>query len=390
MTKQPGAPLTGRFVERVTAPGRFGDGRGTHGLSLLVKVRTNGRTAKYWCQRIVVDGRPTSVGLGAYPVVTLAEAREAALETARQLRQGNDPRRQAATAAVTFAEAAKRTLDLHKGTWRNARSASIWWASMERHVFPRIGSTALDRLSPADVHDLVTSIHRRSHATARKVLQRIRAVTAWGVTQGLVSVDPSAAVKLPKNGTAPTKHHRALDHSEVAGALAIIRAASAWRSTRLLLEFTILTAVRSSEARLATWSEIDADAAVWEIPGSRMKTGTPHRVPLSARALEILHEARALSGSSGLVFETPRGGPLSDSAEARLLRREAIPGTVHGFRSAFRSWAAEQNVAREVAELCLAHAVAGVEGSYQRSDMLQQRRALMQAWSKYLSSVPGS
>ena len=194
---------------------------------------------------------------------------------------------------------------------------------------------------------------------------------------------------LPKNGTAVRRHRRALHHRDVAQALAKIRASNAWAATKLLLEYTILTATRSGEARLATWSEVDIEAGVWTVPAERMKAGREHRVPLSTRALELLTEAQNLSDGSGLLIPSPTGNALSNVTTRSLLDGLGIDATIHGFRTSFRSWCAENDESRELAEAALAHVVGGVEGAYMRSDLFEQRRRLMQAWADYLVRSAG-
>ena len=153
----------------------------------------------------------------------------------------------------------------------------------------------------------------------------------------------------------------------------------------LLPLFDRLAACRSGEARLATWDEVDFEAAQWIVPAERMKTGKVHRAPLSTRALAILGEAKNLAGKRDLIFPAPGGKAINDGTATKLLREIEINGVVHGFRTSFRSWCAEQNEPREVAKASLAHVVRGVEGAYQRSDLLEQRREIMQRWAEYLA-----
>ena len=210
----------------------------------------------------------------------------------------------------------------------------------------------------------------------------------WSIGAGHRSDNPAGdAVSqvLPKNGTAPRRHRRALPHREVAGALAKIRASAAWQATKLLVEYAILTAARLGEARLATWSEVDLQAGVWTLPAERMKSGREHRVPLSTRALEVLAEAEQLDDGSGLLFPSPTRKALAHMTTSKLLSGLGVNATMHGFRTSFRSWCAENDESRELAEAALAHAVGGVEGAYMRSDLFERRRKLMQAWSDYLA-----
>jgi len=219
--------------------------------------------------------------------------------------------------------------------------------------------------------------------TARRVRRRISAIMKWAIAEGHRTDNPAGeaiSAALPKNNGARV-HHQALHYAAVAGALAKARASDAWPPTRLCFEFLILCAVRSGEARLATWDEIDLEAAIWTIPGDRTKTGKPLRVPLSGPAQEVLNEARKLHDGSGRLFVSPRGKPLTDRALSSLCRELGIDGTVHGMRASFRSWCAETEASREVAEMCLGHAVGGVEASYQRSDLLAVRREIMARWS---------
>ena len=388
--KQSGRPLTDAFVDRVKQPGRYGDGRGTYGLSLLVKERTNGRVARYWCQRARVNGKWSSIGLGNADLVTLTEAREAARDNARSLHQGTDPRVQAKV-LPTFQEATEAVFEIHKATWRNPLTAGNWWSIME-HAFPSIGDKPIDTVASADVLSVVLALWHDKQGTAKRLRQQLRAVFQYAVAKGYRTDNPAGEAidgALPKNGKATKEHHRALHHSEVGKALCLVHQGKAKRTTKLMIEFVALTACRTNEAREADWTEFDLSAGIWTVPGNRMKQGKEHRIPMSDRAIEILEAAKGLSGSSGLVFETAQGKALSSATARKALSYLSVAGTMHGFRSSFRSWCAERNVPREVAELCLAHTVRGVEGAYQRSDLFQARREIMQAWANYLSSVPG-
>ena len=254
------------------------------------------------------------------------------------------------------------------------------------------GSKPIGAVSSADILSVLTPIWNDGrHETARRLRHRISAVMQWSIGAGHRSDNPAGDATsqvLPKNGTAPRKHRRALHHREVAGALDKIRASNAWAATKLLIEFTVLTAARSGEARLATWSEVDMQAGVWTLPAERMKSGREHRVSLSTRALEVLAEARELDDGSGLLFPSPTGKALSNVTTRSLLNGSGIDATMHGFRTSFRSWCAENDESRELAEAALAHVVAGVAGvagAYMRSDLFERRRKLMQAWSVYLA-----
>jgi integrase len=379
--------LSATFVKTVTRPGRYGDGHGGHGLSLLVKPRAAGGLATSWSQRLRVNGVPCNVGLGPYPIVTLAEARAKAVENARDVHQGRDPRERARM--PTFEQAAKAVHGLHASSWRNPATASIWWSSLVRFVFPVVGDKPVSSVTSGDVLSVLVPIWSTKRETARRLRQRIGVVMKWAIAKGYRIDNPAGdavSQALPKNGTTPQRHHRALPHGDVAAAVAKVRASGAWPATKLLLEFITLTAVRSGEARLAQWNEIDRDGRVWSVPAERMKSGRLHRVPLSSGALRVLDEARALSGGdpAALVFPSMTGKALSNMTTSKLLTELGINATTHGMRSAFRSWCAETGVDREVAEAALAHVVAGVEGAYQRSDLFERRHESMEAWGHYV------
>ena len=229
---------------------------------------------------------------------------------------------------------------------------------------------------------MLTPLWADKAETARRLKGRISAVLRWAVAQQYRPDDPTAAVAaaLPSNN-GHRGHFAALAHSDIPAALATIDSSAALPATKLVIRFLALTATRSGEARDATWSEIDTNTATWEIPAARTKTRKLHRVPLSTQALTILAEARQLGHTSDLVFPGPTGRALTSEALSKLFRGLAISGTPHGLRSSFRSWAAETGVVRELAEAALGHTVRGVEGAYQRSDLLHPRRPLMQHWA---------
>ena len=279
---------------------------------------------------------------------------------------------------------AEGVIALHRETWKpGSRSEQQWTASLGTYVLPNIGAKRIDQINVGDILAVLAEPWSKRPETARRLAQRISAVLTWGVGAGYRGDDPTAAAvkALPRHTDKP-QHHRALHHGEVAAALEKIRASGASMASKLGIELLTLTATRSGEVRGARWSEIDGD--VWTIPAERMKSKAAHRVPLSSRALEVLAGARSLSGGDGLVFPSPATGrALTNEAFPKLVRELGIAGTAHGMRTAFRSWAAEQGVSREVAEGCLAHAV---KGAYQRSDLLAARTEVMERWGRYVSS----
>ena len=389
MKKQPGDRLTAPFVRSVKQPGRYGDGRGSYGLSFLVRTRTNGTVARYFQQKLRINGKVCMIGIGTADLVTLTEARDQAVDNARLARQGKDPRVQG-TRAQTFQDAAEKVIRLHSPNWRGTGTELAWRSSMASYAYPVIGHKPADQVTAADVLAIVSPIWNDRRATARVVKQRIATIMAWAQGQGIRPDNPCDAVdaSLPKNGV-HVQHHRALAHQDVAQALATVRQSGAKPVTQLAIEFLALTATRSGEVRGMRWDEVNLEAATWTVPTGRTKTSREHRVPLSTRAVSIL-QTRKRASTTVLVFPSPRGGgELTAAALSKCLKQLGIGGVVHGFRSSFRTWCAEQNIPRETAEAALGHAVAGVEGAYQRSDLFEQRREIMQAWANYLSSVPG-
>ena len=389
------ARLSASFVRAISIPGRYGDGRGGFGLSLLVKdsLSVPGRQSKTWSQRLRIDSKPINIGLGPYPLVTLAEAREMALDNARAVRQGHDPRTARKNTVPTFAQALDAVINLHSANWRDrGRSEKQWRASTETYVLPRLGHRPVDAISSSDVLTVLLPIWNEKRETARRVRQRISATMKWAIARGYRQDDPAGdaiAEALPKNSIGKVRH-MALPHDKVAAALATIRATSAHPNTRLALEFLVLTAARSGEIRGARWDEIDLDSATWTVPAERMKAGKEHRVPLSAQAMALLTKAREYANGSVLLFPGPSGRAVTSTAYSKLLHENGVGCVPHGFRSSFRDWCSETGQPREVAEHALAHVVRGVEGAYQRSDLFNRRRALMAAWADYVTPGEGA
>jgi len=381
--------LSATFVRNISRPGRYGDGRGGFGLSLLVKPMANGRISKSWSQRVRINGKPSNIGLGGFPLVTLAEARAAALENARTVKAGKDPRR--GGGVPTFAQAADKVIGIYGVNWRDrGKSEKQWRASLETYVFPVIGRKLVSEITTVDVMAVLTPIWNSKRETAKRVRQRIGAVCKWAVAQGHRVDNPAGSVitaALQKDG-GRRRNHAALPYPNVAGAIAVIRASNALEASKLAIEFLILTATRSKEVREATWDEVDLEARAWTIPAERMKIGRPHRVPLSDAAMIVLRRAAAIQDGSNWLFPSATGRALSDSTLSKLCRENDVGAVPHGFRSSFRDWAAEQTEApRAVMESALAHVIKNkVEAAYARSDLFEKRRDLMAAWGEYLKT----
>ena len=348
--------------------------------------------SKSWIQRITIDGKRHDLGLGPFPVISLAKARERAFANHVAIADGRDPlaeKRKVKT--PSFREAAKQTYEANRPRWRSEKVAAKWWQAMEKHSFPVLGDMRVDRIGREDVLRVLVPLWTSRPEQARKLRRSIRSTLAWALSSGHTETNVAGEAidgALPAQ-PAVKEHMRALPYRDVMAALATIETSGSSLTAKASLTFTILTAARSGEARGATWDEIDEDAATWTIPGSRMKGGREHRVPLSAAALDILQRMRPLRDDSDLIFPSPvrRGRALSDMSLTKVLRSTGLAkrATVHGFRSSFRDWCAETGKPREIAEAALAHTVGGVEGSYFRSDLFERRAILMEQWAAYLS-----
>ena len=314
--------LSASFVKTVNRPGRYGDGRGGFGLSLLVKPTTTGRLSKTWSQRLGVNGSLVNIGLGAYPVVTLAQARTVALENRRTVAEGRDPR---SGGIPTFAEAAETVCQIHSASWRSKKYAVQWRSTLKNHAFPRIGHKPVSKITTADVMGvlLADDFWNRKGVTARVVRQRIGSVMKWAVAQGYREDNPAGdaiSAALPRNSVR-VQHRPALPHQRVGAALERIRASGANPGTKLCVELLVLTACRSGEVRRASWPEFDLEEAIWTIPEDRTKSGREHRVPLSTGALTVLKQAKALGAGGDVVFPGLRAKPISEITFPKLFQR---------------------------------------------------------------------
>ena len=289
----------------------------------------------------------------------------------------------------TFEALARRHIAENSDSWRNAKHRAQWLSSLATYVFPSLGSKRVDEISRRDVIETLSPIWTSKPETARRVRQRVRAVMDRAVAMEYIDFNPAGdAINAALAKQRRVKnHHPVLPYRDLPAALRAVRESSASVPVKLAFDILALTACRSGEVRGMTWDEVDFKDAVWTIPGSRMKAGKPHRVPLTQRALAILEEARGLSDGGGLVFPGPRSGEkISDMAFTQLLRRLKQDFVPHGLRSSFRDWAAEQTSSPyAVVETALAHTVGNAtEAAYFRSDLFELRRTLMDEWSRFL------
>lgn len=387
-------------------PGRHADGGGLH---LLVKETG----ARSWVYRFMLRGKSRDIGLGpaaGSDAISLSDARDFASALRLKVKAGIDPieERQrekaeaiaadqaALIAGITFKSAAETYIAANEGSWRNAKHRQQWRNTLATYVYPVIGELPVADVATAHVVQILEPIWQDKPETASRVRGRIESVLdsakAREYRQG---EDPARwrghlAQVLPTRKRLSRGHHRALPYEDVPAFVASLRQRDA--TAALALEFSILTAARSGEVIGATWNEVDLDRAVWTIPAVRMKASKEHRVPLSPRAVEILKVMEPLG--SDWLFSAKRKNShdgkskLSGMAMTMLLRRMKIDATVHGFRSAFRDWAAESTgYAHEVCEIALAHVIANkAEAAYRRGDLFEKRRRLMSDWAEYCSN----
>jgi len=376
---------------RTAKPGRHADGRG-----LYLVVREGG--SRSWVARIQADGRRRDFGLGSAHDVSLAHARSAAPELRRKYQTGETiaPKkktvREPAAAVPTFEAAARACHEAMKAGWRNKKHIDSWLACLENHAFPAFGQEPVNRIDSIIVRDALAPIWLKVPETARRTLQRIGTVLDYAHVEGWCPTE--AALRSVRKGLPrqPRRdnHYEAMPCADVPAFVTALKALPV-TAGRDALRFTIYTAVRSNETRFAVWPEFDLEKAVWTIPAERMKMGKTHVVPLPDCAVELLKRRWELrSTDDGLVFSNDGEKPLSDMTMTKVLRDMGQAKiTVHGFRSAFTDWAAEETeTPKEIVDKALAHLLPDkVEAAYRRTDFFEKRRKLMDAWDAYLDGA---
>lgn len=378
--------LSAMRIKALTEPGRYTDGDG-----LMLIVKESG--AKSWMLRVRIEGERRDIGLGSLKVMTLAEARLKAIELRRDIARGIDPiaeKKKVVDTVPTFRDAAHLLHAEHKASWKNGKHQAQWISTLETYAFPMLGDRPVDKIEGPIICDALAPIWLSKPETARRVRQRIGAVLDWSYVKGYRKSEApmrSLSKGLPRQ---PRKdgHFAAMPYTEVPAFIARLRERVS--VGRLALEALILAAARSGEIRGATWTEVDLDAGVWSIPAERMKMGRVHHVPLAAQTVEAFRRAEPLRAPcTDLVYPGQRlKQPVSDMTLLKVMRDFELPYTVHGFRSAFRDWVAEEtSYPGEIAEAALAHAIPNkVEAAYRRTDFLEKRRALMRDWADFCTA----
>lgn len=376
-------------------PGIYQDGDG-----LFLKVDKRGGAS--WLLRIQRDGKRQDIGVGSAKMLSLAEARLKAAELRRAAKVDRRDilaeKKDEAAAKVTFREAAERYHRENEPGWKSALYAKQWMASLENYVFPKIGKMPTGGVTSSDIIEVLTPIWQEIPDTARQVRNRICSVLDYSHAKGWRATEaPSGTGSLKAGRGLPRQvkqreHRKAMPYSELPGFLVALRRKPSYG--RLALELLILTATRSQEVRLATWAEFDLEARMWTIPAEHMKRSKTHMIPLCDEALAVLKKAEALrQPDTNVVFPGRGGQPLSDMSLLKVLRDMNEPLHVHGFRSTFTDWAANQGIADAVVEAALAHKTPdAVQAAYRRTTYLGTKEApgarvmLMEKWGAFCRS----
>jgi integrase len=384
-----------RPLHRLSASSLKRTKRGLHadGGGLYLRISYPGPT-RSWVFRYERAGRSHDMGLGSVNALGLADAREVARECRRQLALGVDPiadrrsKQQAEQPRKLFRDCLTAYIDAHEREWSNAKHRTQWRTSLERHAAPIMGRY-VDSIDTAALMHVLEPIWRSRHTTATRVRGRIEQVLSWATVHGYRTGENPARWRghlqhLLGNGNGDVTHHPALPYSEIGPFMAALRTDTSLGARAL--ELLILTASRNGEVLGARWTEINEVERIWTIPANRMKSRRDHRVPLSSAALELL---RGLPRIGVFVFPGRDSGAISPAAPRAAMERIRSDLTLHGFRSTFRTWAAERtSVPREICELALAHVIIGdTERAYERGDALEKRRQLMDMWAKYCAAL---
>jgi integrase len=374
---------------------------------LMLQVSPTG--ARSWVLRVKVGHKRREIGLGAFPGVGLALAREKAQATRDDIAKGIDPVAQRAAArqtiveqqqeekalAWTFRRCAEAYIKAKKPGWRNAKHGTQWENTLAAYVFPTIGEVLVRHVNITHITSIIEPHWATKNETINRVRNRIELVLDWATVRKLRSGDNPARWKgnldkllADRKIVGAVTGHRALEAADLYAFMQALKTVSG--TAARCLEFVVLTACRSGEARLATWAEVDIRARTWSIPGSRMKSGRPHNVPLSDDVVTLLEALPRLEGTDLLFPGAKEGKPLSDMSLSAVMRRMGADAVPHGFRASFSSWCASSTAyPEEVREMALAHTIGdGTVAAYQRSDLFEKRRNLMTDWAKFLGTAP--
>ena len=389
--------LTHTFVKSVKAgnkPKRYGDGPGGHGLSLLVKETKTARSSKTWAQRIRINGKLKTLGLGSWPVVTLADVRATVLDNARRVARGEDILKPPPSIpTVTVDEVFDIVIDQRRPSWKGHATERNWRLS-QKYCAP-IGSKLVSEVRQKDVLDILTPIWQKKPTTARAIRSHLSTIMQWAINREYRISNPATPGVVQELGKQPpSSNHPSLPAKDLGSALALIRDADEWWAAKYCLIFAAFTGLRSGEVRMATWDEIDWEELTYTIPRARMKNGLEHKVPLSPQVIELLQHVRDQNTGrcEGLIFPPKRGADyMGDDILSSLMKKLDIPAPPHGFRQSFRNWAGgDPDIAQPAAEAVLAHKQGTkVERAYLTSDFFEHRLPIMDQWANFLTGTMG-
>ena len=388
-----------KLSARAVASAKEGKHEDGGGLRLVVSAKGS----KRWVFRYTFNRKRREMGLGPYPTVTLAKAREEAMSARRMVFEGLDPiteRKRTQVVIPTFEDCSIQFIEAHQAGWKNAKHASQWRNTLSTYAHPVLGTLPVNVITVNDVRKVLDPIWTTKNETAKRLQTRIAKILDYAAALGHCDSDNPARWQgkldalLPKpSSIQKVKHHPAMPYSEIGQFWKELD--SQKRTSAAALRFLVLTATRTSEVLEARWNEIDLDQAIWTIPAERMKMNKEHRVPLCKQAIELLKAIPKISESAYLFPGSRAGKPLSNMTLLKLMRDmgfgkgsqkgDYVP---HGFRSTFRDWAGEvSSYPRDIAEMALAHAIENkVEAAYRRGDLLEKRTRMMQDWADYIAS----
>lgn len=373
-------------------PGNYSDGN-----NLYLRVKPTG--ARSWVFRYKVDGHPKEIGIGSLIDRTLTEARNLVIDMRRSVAAGMNPKSLLAPKqqTKTFSDYASELIESKKAGWRNAKHAQQWVNTIEQYAMPVIGGKQVKDIDLSDIKRIITPIWVDKTETASRLRMRIEAVIDYGyLHEGIDKANPARwkgclDKLLPaRKKTQTVQHFNAIHYNNLPDFMAKLRSHSSMSA--LCIQWILLTACRSGEARLMTWQEIDFSTRIWTVPAAKMKACREHRIPLSDQCIHVLTQAEKFKSLSkdGLVFFGRSGKALSDVAVSKTLKALSYKeATVHGLRSGFKDWSSDKtDCQRNIIEASLAHSLGAVELAYQRSDLLEKRRQLMSDWAIYLTARP--
>ena len=382
--------LSQAYIKGLKDPGRYGDGRGGYGLSLVVRTSADGGLSKSFVQQLRRADRTTvNLGLGSMATRTLQQARVAASDNYRRLRDGEEVRQPRglppAKVMPTLREVAERWFDVARKNWKTGDTERLTRQRLENHVGALLDAR-VDRITRQHILDALLSI--QATPTRDRVQKAIRGIMGHAVLREWRLDNPvDDALRSALSTKKLSKHHKTLACAEIPDALAKADAHPGWPFVPLALRFIALTATRSGEVRGARWDEFNLEARIWHVPAERMKAGKAFSVPLSLPALNALRRAEELADGSGYVFPSTHG-TVMDGARLSEAMRLCGDTTVHGLRSSFRTWAAEQGIERDVAEMVLAHTLGtATELAYKRTDYFQRRVEVMERWAAVVEGL---